>query len=55
MSFAVAELFRQQLDPLGHPWLSTVLAGLPVVVMFVLLVPMRWLAPLVAACKARIP
>ena len=42
--------FRQQLDPLHDllPWSvvwSTVLAALPVVVLFWLLVPRRWLAP----------
>lgn len=37
--------FRQQLDPLGNPWLSFALAALPVVALFVFLVPMRWLAP----------
>jgi L-lactate transport len=44
MLFA-AETFRQQLDPLGNPWLSFALAALPVVALFVFLVPMRWLAP----------
>jgi lactate permease len=39
------ETFRQQLDPLGNPWLSFTLAALPVVALFVFLVPMRWLAP----------
>ncbi|HMO36279.1 MAG TPA: L-lactate permease, partial [Gemmatales bacterium] len=39
------ETFRQELDPLNNPWLSFILAALPVVVLFVLLVPMRWLAP----------
>ncbi|MBL8824324.1 MAG: L-lactate permease [Planctomycetia bacterium] len=40
-----AEVFRQQLDPLGSPWLSTLVAAIPVVALFVFLVPMRWLAP----------
>jgi len=43
--WAASGVFRQSLDPLGIPWLSTVLAALPVVALFVLLVPMRWLAP----------
>lgn len=38
-------LYRQNLDPLGQAWLSTLLAALPVIVLFVLLVPLRWLAP----------
>ncbi len=44
-------MYQQQLDPLaqyGLPWSavwSTVLAGLPVLVLFWLLVPRRWLAP----------
>lgn len=42
---AASEIYRQTLDPLGIPWLSTLLASLPVVALFVLLVPMRWLAP----------
>jgi len=37
--------YHQNLDPLGNPILSTLLAALPVIVLFVLLVPMRWLAP----------
>lgn len=40
-----AEVFRQNLDPLGIPWLSLLMAALPVVALFVFLVPMRWLAP----------
>jgi L-lactate transport len=40
-----SEVFRQSLDPLGMPWLSLLLAALPVVALFVFLVPMRWLAP----------
>lgn len=39
------EAFRQQLDPLGNVWLSTFFAALPVLVLFWLLVPRRWLAP----------
>jgi lactate permease len=38
-------MYRQSLDPLGLPWLSLLLAASPVIVLFVLLVPMRWLAP----------
>ena len=45
MPLWAAEVFRQNLDPLGSPWLSTLLAALPVVALFVFLVPMRWLAP----------
>lgn len=45
VSLWAAEVFRQQLDPLGNPWLSTLLAAFPVVALFVFLVPMRWLAP----------
>jgi lactate permease len=37
--------YHQNLDPLGNSFLSTALAASPVVVLFVLLVPMRWLAP----------
>ncbi|GBD36069.1 Glycolate permease GlcA [bacterium HR36] len=37
--------YHQNLDPLNNPWLSTLFAGLPVLVLFWLLVPMRWLAP----------
>ena len=37
--------YTQQLDPMGSPILSTFLAALPVIVLFWLLVPWRWLAP----------
>ncbi len=37
--------FQQSLDPLHNRLLSTVFAGLPVLVLFWLLVPRRWLAP----------
>ncbi|MCS7168765.1 MAG: L-lactate permease [Gemmatales bacterium] len=37
--------YHQNLDPLNNVWLSTFFAGLPVLVLFWLLVPMRWLAP----------
>lgn len=46
MLFATAsEIYRQNLNPLGNVWLSTILASLPVIALFVFLVPMRWLAP----------
>src|SRR5256885_658064 len=41
----VASVFQQPLDPLGHPIFSTILASIPVLVLFYLLVPRRWLAP----------
>jgi lactate permease len=49
--------YQQQLDPLRHllPWSniwSTLLAALPVVVLFWLLVPRRWLAPKAGAAGA---
>ncbi|HEV3144860.1 MAG TPA: L-lactate permease [Gemmataceae bacterium] len=50
MPFAVTYL--QNLDPLGSRVLSTILAGLPVVVLFYLLVPRRWLAPKAGAAGA---
>src|SRR5204863_4117934 len=37
--------YSQQLDPLSNRLLSTAFAALPVVTLFWLLVPMRWLAP----------
>lgn len=37
--------YHQDLNPLGIGILSTLLAASPVIVLFVLLVPMRWLAP----------
>jgi lactate permease len=37
--------YEQRLNPLNNAFLSTVLAGLPVLVLFWLLVPRRWLAP----------
>jgi L-lactate transport len=42
---AGAEIYHQNLNPLGNAWLSTLVAALPVVALFVFLVPMRWLAP----------
>jgi L-lactate permease len=49
--------YQQQLDPLQHTVLwsvvwSTLLAAVPVVVLFWLLVPRRWLAPKAAAAGA---
>jgi L-lactate transport len=38
-------MYHQDLDPLDNVWLSTLLAALPVLVLFWLLVPARWLAP----------
>jgi lactate permease len=37
--------YQQDLNPLGNAFLSTFLAALPVLVLFWLLVPARWLAP----------
>jgi lactate permease len=37
--------YQQSLDPLGNRFFSTFLAGLPVLTLFWLLVPRRWLAP----------
>lgn len=45
MSLWAVEVYRQNLDPLGSPWLSTLVAALPVAALFIFLVPMRWLAP----------
>jgi lactate permease len=39
----LAARFAQQLDPLGHSWLSTFMAALPVLVLFYLLAWRRWL------------
>ena len=49
--------YTQQLDPLADkvfwsPLWSTILAGLPVLVLFWLLVPRRWLAPKAGAAGA---
>jgi lactate permease len=38
-------VYVQRLDPLGNVYLSTFFAALPVLVLFWLLVPQRWLAP----------
>jgi lactate permease len=45
-------LYEQNLDPLTQPLLSTVFAAVPVVVLFWLLVPRRWLAPKAGAAAA---
>src|SRR5438105_12118359 len=37
--------YQQNLDPLNYRLLSTIFAALPVLVLFWLLVPRRWLAP----------
>src|SRR5437763_9263640 len=42
-------VYAQNLDPLGHPILSTVLAALPVLVLFCVLVPLHRPAPLAGA------
>jgi len=47
-----AATYQQTLDPLGNPFLSTIIAALPVVVLFWLLVPRRWLAPKAGAAGA---
>ncbi|HEY8504426.1 MAG TPA: L-lactate permease, partial [Gemmataceae bacterium] len=51
MPFADA-VYVQDLNPLGNRVLSTLVAGLPVLVLFYLLVVRRWLASLAAACGA---
>jgi lactate permease len=45
-------LYQQDLDPLHNRFLSTLCAGLPVLVLFWLLVPRRWLAPKAALAGA---
>ena len=45
-------VYQQELDPLNNRFLSTALAALPVVVLFWLLVPRRWLAPKAGAAGA---
>jgi lactate permease len=52
MPLAVA--YVQDLDPLGNRFLSTFFAGLPVVVLFYLLVPRRWLASKAGAAGAMV-
>jgi lactate permease len=44
--------FQQELNPLNNRLLSTVFAALPVLVLFWLLVPRRWLAPKAGAAAA---
>jgi lactate permease len=44
--------YQQLLDPLNNKFLSTVFAALPVLVLFWLLVPRRWLAPKAGAAGA---
>src|SRR5437763_358966 len=44
--------YQQTLDPLGNRLLSTAFAALPVLVLFWLLVPRRWLAPKAGAAGA---
>jgi lactate permease len=44
--------YQQTLDPLNNRFLSTAFAALPVVVLFWLLVPRRWLAPKAGAAGA---
>src|SRR5438045_8242247 len=44
--------YQQALDPLHNRFLSTVFAAVPVVVLFWLLVPRRWLAPKAGAAGA---
>ena len=57
MIWADASVYQQRLDPLSSwlpaSWLwSTLLAAVPVLVLFYLLVPRRWLAPKAAAAAA---
>src|SRR6266446_3680180 len=44
--------YQQKLDPLNNPLIATLFAALPVVVLFWLLVPRRWLAPKAGAAGA---
>src|SRR5947207_12436290 len=48
----LAVSYHQQLNPLNNQFLSTIFAALPVIVLFWLLVPRRWLAPKAAAAGA---
>src|SRR5215472_16971784 len=50
--FMLWAVYQQDLDPLNNRFLSTLFAALPVVVLFWLLVPRRWLAPKAAAAAA---
>src|SRR6516225_8214444 len=45
-------VYQQKLDPLDNKVLSTLFAALPVVALFWLLVPRRWLAPKAGAAAA---
>ncbi len=45
-------MYIQNLDPLGNRWLSTLVAALPVLVLFYLLVGRRWVASLAGAAGA---
>src|SRR5262245_22147207 len=45
-------MFTQNLDPLDSPVVSTIVAALPVLVLFYLLVGRRWLASWAGACGA---
>jgi lactate permease len=45
-------VYQQDLDPLNNRFLSTLFAALPVVALFWLLVPRRWLAPKAGAAAA---
>jgi lactate permease len=45
-------VYQQDLDPLNRTLLSTLFAAVPVVVLFWLLVPRRWLAPKAGAAAA---
>src|SRR5437016_14409731 len=45
-------LYHQELNPLNNRLFSTILAALPVLVLFWLLVPRRWLAPKAGAAGA---
>src|SRR5947207_293020 len=47
-----ADIYSQNLDPLNNRFLSTLFAALPVLVLFWLLVPRRWLAPKAGAAAA---
>jgi lactate permease len=50
--FMLWAVYQQDLNPLNNRLLSTIFAALPVVVLFWLLVPRRWLAPKAGAAAA---
>src|SRR5262249_17457555 len=52
LSMLLAVAYVQDLDPLNNRLLSTLVAALPVVVLFFLLVVRRWLAPKAGAAGA---